>query len=56
MSAASWNGWIPFIVFESSVDPEAMEESTDREAREPDAELQNLADWYRYLVQADPGS
>ena len=47
--------WLDSVhCFRIDVYPEAMEESTDREAREPDAELQNLADWYRYLVQADP--
>ena len=40
--------------FRVDVYPEAMEESTDREAPEPDPEIHNLADWYRYLVQKDP--
>ena len=31
-----------------------MEESADREEHEPGYELQNLAGWYRYLVQAYP--
>ena len=31
-----------------------MDESADREEREPDCELENLAGWYRYLVQAYP--
>jgi predicted ATPase len=34
--------------------PSAMDESADREEREPDYELANLAGWYRYLVQAYP--
>lgn len=34
--------------------PTAMDESADREEREPGYELQNLAGWYRYLVQAHP--
>lgn len=31
-----------------------MDESADREERLPDYELENLAGWYRYLVQAHP--
>jgi predicted ATPase len=34
--------------------PTAMDESADQEEREPDGDLQNLAGWYRYLVQAHP--
>jgi predicted ATPase len=34
--------------------PSAMDESADKEDREPDDELENLAGWYRYLVQACP--
>lgn len=34
--------------------PEAMDESADKEEREPDDELENLAGWYRHLVQACP--
>jgi predicted ATPase len=34
--------------------PTAMDESADREDREPDDELQNFAGWYRHLVQAHP--
>jgi predicted ATPase len=34
--------------------PSAMDESADREEREPDDELENLAGWYRHLVQAYP--
>jgi predicted ATPase len=34
--------------------PEAMDESADREERDPDDELENLAGWYRHLVQAYP--
>jgi predicted ATPase len=40
--------------FRIDVYPEAMEESADREEREPDYELANLAGWYRHLVQAQP--
>jgi len=40
--------------FRIDVYPEAMEESADREESEPQADLQNLAGWYRHLVQADP--
>lgn len=32
----------------------AMDEAADREERQPDYELENLAGWYRYLVQAYP--
>lgn len=31
-----------------------MDESSDKEERQPDYELENLAGWYRYLVQAYP--
>jgi len=34
--------------------PEAMEENADSEERQPDDELENLAGWYRHLVQAYP--
>jgi len=34
--------------------PGTMDESADREERQPNGELQNLAGWYRYLVQAYP--
>jgi predicted ATPase len=34
--------------------PSAMDESADKEDREPDDELENLAGWYRHLVQAYP--
>lgn len=34
--------------------PEAMDESADSEERQPDSELENLAGWYRHLVQACP--
>jgi len=40
--------------FRIDVYPTAMEESADREEREPRYDLQNLAAWYRYLVQAHP--
>lgn len=47
--------WIRSVnCFRIDVYPEAMEESADREESEPSADLQNLAGWYRYLVQADP--
>ncbi len=41
--------------FRIDVYPEAMEESADREEREPGYELQNLPGWYRHLVQTYPG-
>lgn len=34
--------------------PGTMDESADREERQPDYELENLAGWYRHLVQAHP--
>jgi predicted ATPase len=34
--------------------PGQMDESADREERQPDSELENLAGWYRYLVQTYP--
>ena len=34
--------------------PSAMNESSDREERQPHDELENLAAWYRHLVQAFP--
>jgi len=34
--------------------PSVMDESADREEREPNYELGNLAGWYRHLVQAYP--
>lgn len=34
--------------------PGQMDESADREDQRPDCELENLAGWYRYLVQAYP--
>jgi predicted ATPase len=34
--------------------PEAMGESAEREERNPGDELENLAGWYRHLVQAQP--
>lgn len=34
--------------------PSAMDESADQEEREPDYELENLAGWYRHLLQAHP--
>ena len=40
--------------FRIDVYPTAMEESADREERDPGYDLQNLAGWYRHLVQAHP--
>lgn len=40
--------------FRIDVYPTAMEESADREESEPNYELQNLAGWYRHLVQVYP--
>jgi predicted ATPase len=34
--------------------PDAMDETADREEHQPDCELQNLAGWYRYLLQEHP--
>ncbi|MGC9291952.1 MAG: AAA family ATPase [Acidobacteriaceae bacterium] len=34
--------------------PGKMDESADSEERQPDYELENLAGWYRHLVQTDP--
>jgi predicted ATPase len=34
--------------------PEAMDERADKEEREPDDEFENLAGWYRHLIQAHP--
>ena len=34
--------------------PSAMDESAEREEAEPDDELENLAGWYRHLIQAYP--
>ncbi len=34
--------------------PDAMNESADREEQQPDSELENLACWYRHLLQAYP--
>jgi predicted ATPase len=34
--------------------PGQMDESADREERQPDSELEKLAGWYRYLVQMYP--
>lgn len=34
--------------------PLAMDESADREEQQPDDELENLAGWYRHLVQTYP--
>jgi predicted ATPase len=34
--------------------PFAMDESAEREESEPDFELENLAGWYRHLIQAFP--
>lgn len=48
-------GWLDSIhCFRIDEYPAAMDESADREEREPDDELENLAAWYRYLVQAQP--
>ncbi|HWF48505.1 MAG TPA: AAA family ATPase [Bryobacteraceae bacterium] len=47
--------WIETIhCFRIDAYPSAMDESADREEREPDDELENLAGWYRHLVQAYP--
>jgi predicted ATPase len=50
-----------FVEWMNSIDcfrvdeyPSAMDESADREEQDPHDELQNLAGWYRHLVQAYP--
>jgi predicted ATPase len=40
--------------FEIDAYPGQMEELADSEEREPDSELNNLAGWYRYLLQTYP--
>lgn len=40
--------------FQIDAYPEEMDERADKEEREPDDELANLAGWYRHLVQAHP--
>lgn len=47
--------WIDSIhCFHIDAYPEAMDESADSEERSPDDELENLAGWYRHLLQAYP--
>jgi len=48
--------WIESSLHCISIDayPSAMDERADKEEQEPDAELENLAGWYRHLVQAQP--
>jgi predicted ATPase len=47
--------WMESIhCFDIDAYPEAMDESADKEDRDPDDELENLAEWYRHLVQAQP--
>ena len=48
--------WMKKSVHCFSIDPYPgkMDESADSEEQEPDFELENLAGWYRYLVQAYP--
>jgi ABC-type Mn2+/Zn2+ transport system ATPase subunit len=41
-------------VFFVRIQPHAMEEESRAEAPRPQSNLSNLADWYRYLVQAQP--
>jgi predicted ATPase len=48
-------GWMESVhCFRIDEYPTAMDESAEKEEREPDCELANLAGWYRYLVQAQP--
>ena len=48
-------GWMESVhCFRIDEYPSAMDESADREEREPDDELENLAGWYRHLVQEYP--
>jgi len=47
--------WIQSVYcFSIDAYPGEMEESADREEQQPDSELNNLAGWYRYEVQAHP--
>jgi predicted ATPase len=47
--------WIESIhCFDIDAYPEAMDETADKEDRDPDDELENLAEWYRHLVQTEP--
>jgi predicted ATPase len=47
--------WIESVYcFRIDAYPGQMDESADREERQPDSELEKLAGWYRYLVQMYP--
>jgi predicted ATPase len=48
--------WISYHLFCFRIDayPDAMSDTTDSEDALPEDELENFADWYRHLVQADP--
>lgn len=48
-------GWMESVhCFRIDAYPGQMDESADRDEQQPDSELQNLAGWYRYLLQAYP--
>jgi predicted ATPase len=48
-------GWMESVhCFRIDEYPDAMDESADKEERSPDDELENLAGWYRHLVQTYP--
>lgn len=47
--------WLDHVhCFDIDAYPGEMDETADREEREPDFELNNMAAWYRYLVQTYP--
>ena len=47
--------WLESVhCFDIDAYPGKMDESADKEERQPDYELENIAGWYRYLVQAYP--
>lgn len=47
--------WLDHLhCFDIDAYPGTMDESADNEERHPDFELDNLAGWYRYLVQSHP--
>jgi len=47
--------WIESVhCFKIDPYPEKMDERADSEEKHPDYEVENLAGWYRYLVQAHP--
>ena len=50
-------GWIEHVhCLRIDAYPDAMADTAEGEDTLPEDELENLADWYRHLVQADPGA